>query len=77
MINLPKLSIGFGSREVKKSLKGATIAGTGAVAYSILLNAGMMPEFLQGAELAPYMVAGLSVVVNMVRQFITQSQSEV
>ena len=76
MIYLPKLGIGFGSREVKKSIKGATIAGAGAVAYSILLNVGLMPEFLQGAELAPFVVAGLSVVVNMVRQLITQPQSE-
>ena len=62
MINLPKFGISFGSREVKKSLKGATIAGTGAVAYSILLNAGI--------------VAGLSVAVNMVLLFIAQSDNE-
>ena len=76
MINLPKFGISFGSREVKKSLKGATIAGVGEAAYSVLLSAGLMPESLQGAELTPYIVAGLSVAVNMVLLFIAQSDNE-
>tara|TARA_R100000808_G_scaffold6206_1_gene18581 strand:+ start:161 stop:397 length:237 start_codon:yes stop_codon:yes gene_type:complete len=72
MISLPKIKIGFGKKELVKSTKGAAIAGVGAVAYSTLSGMGLMPEALKGEEIAPYTVGALAVVVNLVRQFLTQ-----
>ena len=77
MISLPKIGISFGSREAVKSIKGAAVAGVGASLYSALLSAGVMPDSLQSSDGMPYVVAGLSVVVNIVRQLmVKQSDSD-
>ena len=72
MISLPKIGISFGSREAVKSVKGAAVAGVGAAVYSALLSAGVIPNALQSPDVTPYVVAGLSVAVNMVRQFMVK-----
>tara|TARA_Y100000310_G_scaffold338657_1_gene428988 strand:- start:11878 stop:12114 length:237 start_codon:yes stop_codon:yes gene_type:complete len=75
MIRFPKIELGFGKKELAKSTKGAAIAGVGAVAFSMLSGIGVLPDVLRGDEIAPYTVAALAVVVNLVRQFFTQHSS--
>ena len=64
------VKLGFGAIEAKKALKGAAVGGAGAVAYSLLVSVGYMPEGLQEASVSPYVVAGLAFVINTVRQYI-------
>ena len=63
------VSIGFGKKEVSKTTKGVAIGGVGAVAYSVISNMGYMPESLSTPDVVPYVVAGLSSIINAVRQF--------
>ena len=62
------IQVGFGAKETAKTAKGAAVGGVGACAYSILSNLGYMPESLQTPDVIPYVVAGLTTVINMVKQ---------
>lgn len=64
------IQVGFGKKETVKTAKGAAVGGVGAVAYTIISNLGYMPSALSTPDLVPYVVAGLSTVINAVRQFL-------
>ena len=66
------IQIGFGKKETAKTAKGAAVGGVGAVAYSILSDLGVMPVALSAPDIVPYVVAGLSAIINSVRQFFTR-----
>jgi len=66
------VSIGFGKKEVSKTTKGVAIGGVGAVAYSIIVDFGYMPSALTAPDTVPYVVAGLSSIINAVRQFVAK-----
>ena len=67
------ISIGFGKKETSKTAKGAAVGGVGAIAYSVLSDIGGMPVALSAPDVVPYVVAGLSAVINSVRQFFTDN----
>ena len=67
------IQIGFGKKETAKTAKGAAVGGVGAVAYSILSDFGVMPLALSAPDVVPYVVAGLSAIINSVRQFFTNN----
>tara|TARA_R100000234_G_C4953324_1_gene158407 strand:- start:242 stop:487 length:246 start_codon:yes stop_codon:yes gene_type:complete len=67
------IHIGFGAKETAKTAKGAAVGGMGACAYSVLSNLGYMPDSLQTPDVVPYVVAGLSAVINSIRQFFTNN----
>ena len=70
------ISIGFGKKETSKKAKGAAVGGVGAVAYSVLSDLGIMPVALSAPDIVPYVVAGLSAVINSIRQFFTDNSKE-
>ena len=67
------INIGFGKKETAKTAKGAAVGGVGAVAYSVISNLGYMPAALSSPDIVPYVVAGLSAIINSVRQFFTDN----
>ena len=67
------IQIGVGKTETSKTAKGAAVGGVGAVAYSILSDFGVMPLALSAPDVVPYVVAGLSAIINSVRQFFTNN----
>ena len=67
------INIGFGKKETSKTAKGAAVGGVGAVAYSVISNLGYMPAALSSPDIVPYVVAGLSAIINSVRQFFTDN----
>ena len=67
------IHIGFGAKETAKTAKGAAVGGMGACAYSVLSSLGYMPDSLQTPDVVPYVVAGLSAVINSIRQFFTNN----
>ena len=67
------IQIGFGKKETSKTAKGAAVGGVGAVAYSVLSDLGVMPLALSAPDIVPYVVAGLSAIINSVRQFFTNN----
>ena len=64
------VSIGFGKKEAAKTTKGVAIGGVGAVAYSVISVIGYMRESFTAPEAVPYVVAGLTSIINAVRQFL-------
>ena len=66
-----KIKLGVGKAEIAKTGKGAMVGGTGALAYSIISGVGYMPDAFTAPDVMPYVVAGLSTVINFVRQFFT------
>jgi hypothetical protein len=69
------VSMGFGKKEAAKTTKGVAIGGVGAVAYSIIFDIGYMPESLTSPDVVPYVVAGLSSVINAIRHFFQNNMS--
>jgi len=67
------IKVGFGKKETSKTAKGAAVGGVGAIAYSVLSDIGVMPVALSAPDVVPYVVAGLSAVINSVRQFFTDN----
>ena len=67
------IHLGFGAKETAKTAKGAAVGGMGACAYSLLSNLGYMPDSLTTPDVVPYVVAGLSAVINSIRQFFTNN----
>ena len=67
------IQIGFGKKETSKTAKGAAVGGVGAVAYSVLSDLGVMPLALSAPDIVPYVVAGLSAIINSVRQFFNNN----
>jgi hypothetical protein len=70
------IQVGFGKKETSKTAKGAAVGGVGAVAYSVISNLGYMPAALSTPDIVPYVVAGLSALINSVRQFFTNNSKE-
>ena len=68
-----KVKLGFGKKEAAKTGKGAVVGGVGALAYSIISGVGYMPDVFTAPDVMPYVVAGLSTVINAVRQFFTDN----
>ncbi len=66
------IQVGFGKKETAKTAKGAAVGGVGAVAYTVISNLGYMPAALSAPDIVPYVVAGLSAIINSVRQFVTR-----
>ena len=66
-----KINLGIGKTEITKTGKGAVVGGVGALAYSINSGVGYMPDPFTAPDVMPYVVAGLSTVINFVRQFFT------
>ena len=64
------INIGFGKKEAQKTAKGAAVGGVGAIAYSIISDFGVMPVALSAPDIVPYVVAGLSTVINSIHQFL-------
>lgn len=67
------IKVGFGKKEVAKTSKGVAVGGVGALAYTFINNLGYMPEAFTAPDMVPYIVAGLSSVINFVRQFIVDN----
>ena len=67
------INIGFGKKETAKTAKGAAVGGVGAVAYSVISNLGYMPDALSTPDIVPYVVAGLTTAINMVKQFFQKN----
>ena len=67
------INIGCGKKEAQKTAKGAAVGGVGAIAYSIISDFGVMPVALSAPDVVPYVVAGLSALINSVRQFFTNN----
>jgi len=67
------IQVGFGKKETTKTAKGAAVGGVGAVAYTIISDLGYMPAALSAPDIVPYVVAGLSAIINSVRQFFTNN----
>jgi hypothetical protein len=63
--------LGIGKTEISKTGKGAVVGGVGAFAYSLISGMGYMPDALSAPDVVPYVVAGMSAVINAVRQFFT------
>ena len=53
-----------------------SVGVVGAVAYSVLSDLGIMPVALSAPDIVPYVVAGLSAVINSIRQFFTDNSKE-
>ena len=70
------INIGFGKKETSKTAKGAAVGGVGAIAYSVLSDIGIMPVALSTPDVVPYVVAGLSAVINSIRQFFTDNSGD-
>ena len=70
------INIGFGKKETSKTAKGAAVGGVGAIAYSVLSDIGIMPVALSAPDVVPYVVAGLSAVINSIRQFFTDNSGD-
>ena len=68
-----KIKLGVGKAEIAKTGKGAVVGGVGALAYSIISGVGYMPDAFTAPDVMPYVVAGLSTVINAVRQFFTDN----
>ena len=68
-----KINLGIGKAEITKTGKGAVVGGVGALAYSIISGVGYMPDAFTAPDVMPYVVAGLSTVINAVRQFFTDN----
>ena len=68
-----KIKLGVGKAEIAKTGKGAVVGGVGALAYSIISGVGYMPDVFTAPDVMPYVVAGLSTVINAVRQFFTDN----
>ena len=68
-----KIKLGIGKAEITKTGKGAVVGGVGALAYSIISGVGYMPDAFTAPDVMPYVVAGLSTVINAVRQFFTDN----
>ena len=66
------IQVGFGKKETAKTAKGAAVGGVGAVAYTVISNLGYMPAALSAPDIVPYVVAGLSAIINSVRQCVTR-----
>ena len=66
------VSIGFGKKEASKTTKGVAIGGVGAVAYSVITDIGYMPESFTAPEAVPYVVAGLTSIINAMTHFIAK-----
>ena len=64
------IQVGFGKKETAKTAKGAAVGGVGAVAYTIISDLGYMPTSLSAPDIVPYVVAGLSTIINSVHQFL-------
>ena len=67
------IQVGFGKKEAAKTAKGAAVGGVGAVAYTVISDLGYMPAALSAPDIVPYVVAGLSAIINSVRQFFTNN----
>jgi uncharacterized membrane protein YozB (DUF420 family) len=67
------IQVGFGKTETTKTAKGAAVGGVGAVAYTVISDLGYMPAALSAPDIVPYVVAGLSAIINSVRQFFTNN----
>jgi len=67
------IQVGFGKKETSKTAKGAAVGGVGAVAYTIISDLGYMPTALSAPDIVPYVVAGLSAIINSVRQLFTNN----
>ena len=67
------IQVGFGKKEATKTVKGVAVGGVGAVAYTIISDIGYMPAALSAPDIVPYVVAGLSAIINSVRQFFTDN----
>ena len=67
------INIGFGKKETSKTAKGAAVGGVGAIAYTVISDLGYMPAALSAPDIVPYVVAGLSAIINSVRQFFTDN----
>ena len=67
------IQVGFGKTETAKTAKGAAVGGVGAVAYTVISDLGYMPAALSAPDIVPYVVAGLSAIINSVRQFFTNN----
>ena len=67
------IQVGFGKAETAKTAKGAAVGGVGAVAYSVISNLGYMPDALSTPDIVPYVVAGLTTAINMVKQFFQKN----
>ena len=64
------IQVGFGKTETTKTAKGAAVGGMGAIAYTIISDLGYMPTALSAPDIVPYVVAGLSTIINSVHQFL-------
>jgi hypothetical protein len=64
------MKLGFGKTELLKAVKGAALAGGGAVTATGLNGMGVLPDDLFQPPVGPYIVAALAVVINLVRQLI-------
>ena len=67
------IQVGFGKKETAKTAKGAAVGGVGAIAYTVISALGYMPTVLSAPDIVPYVVAGLSAIINSVRQFFTDN----
>ena len=67
------IQVGFGKKETAKTAKGAAVGGVGAIAYTVISDLGDMPAALSAPDIVPYVVAGLSAIINSVRQFFTDN----
>ena len=67
------IQVGFGAKETAKTAKGAAVGGMGACVYSVLSSLGYMPDSFTTPDVVPYVVAGLSAIINSIRQFITNN----
>ena len=65
-----KLKLGIGKTEILKLIKGAGLAGGGAVAATGLNGMGLLPDNLLQPPYGPYVVAILAVAINFARQII-------
>ena len=64
------IQVGFGKKETTKTANGAAVGGRGAIAYTIISDLGYMPTALSAPDIVPYVVAGLSTIINSVHQFL-------
>ena len=67
------IKVGFGKKETTKTAKGAAVGGMGAIAYTVISDLGYMPAALSAPDLVPYVVAGLTTAINMVKQFFQKN----
>ena len=65
------IKLGFGKTEISKASKGAVVGGVGALTYSIISGMGYMPDAFTTPDVMPFVVVGMSAVINAVRQFFT------